>query len=81
MLRADLPQGVSLLGEDVEVSLGQLDGGQGLQPQVGPALDELHQGLEGVEAQPVVTVVGQVGHEDADLEGTGTEENRVQRAC
>lgn len=68
-LNSDLPERVSLLGEDLEVLLGQLDGGQRLQPQVGPALDELHQRLKGVEPQPVVAVVGQVGHEDADLIG------------
>jgi len=75
----DLPQGVSLLGEDLEVLLGQLDGREGLQPQVGPALDELHQRLEGVQAQPVVAIVGQVGHEDADLEVGGGGASRNQQ--
>ena len=76
----DLPQRIPFLGEDLEVLLGQLDGGQGLQPEVGPALDELNQGLEGVQAQPVVAVVGQVGHEDADLEGGEEEKVLVSNA-
>lgn len=69
---SDLPEGVSLLGEDVEVLVSELDGRQGLQLQVGPALDELDQRLKGVEAQAVVAVVGQVGHEDTDLGGEGS---------
>lgn len=62
-----LPDGVPLLGEDLEVALGQLHRCQGLQPQVGPCLEELHQVLKGVQTQTVVPVVGQVGHKDADL--------------
>ena len=65
---ADLPEWVSLLREDLEVFLSELDRGQRLQPEVGPTLDKLHQRLKGVETQPVVAVVRQVGHEDADLE-------------
>lgn len=62
-----LPERVLLLGEDLEVLLCQLHGGQRLQPQVGPGVQEAHQVLEGVQAQAVVPIVGQVRHEDADL--------------
>lgn len=64
----DLPERVSLLGEDLEVFLRQLDRRQRLQPEVGPALDELHQRLKGVQTQAVVAVVRQVGHENTDLD-------------
>lgn len=79
--QTDLPEWVSLVREEAEVSLGQLDGRQGLQPQVGPGLQEGHQALKGVQAQPVVTVVRQVGHEDTDLEEreTGKKERERER--
>lgn len=53
----NLPEWVSLLGEDLEIFLSELDGRQSLQPEVRPALDKLHQRLEGVQTQPVVAVV------------------------
>lgn len=62
-----LPDGVPLLGENLKISLRQLYGRKGLEFQVGPRLRELHQVLKGVQAKAVVPVVGQVGHEDADL--------------
>lgn len=62
-----LPERVLLLGEDLEVLLGQLHRGQRLQPEVGPGVQEAHQVLKGVQAQAVIPVVGQVRHEDADL--------------
>ena len=62
-----LPDGVPLLWKDLQVTLGQLHRRQGLQPQVSPCLEELHQVPKGVQTQTVVPVVGQVGHEDADL--------------
>jgi len=43
-----------------------------LQAKVGPALHKLDQALESVESQAVIPVVGQVGHEDADLETAKT---------
>ncbi len=63
----DLPEWVSLLREDLEIFLSQLDRRQRLQPEVGPTLNKLHQRLKGVKAEPVVAVVRQVGHEDTDL--------------
>lgn len=66
-----LPQGVSLLGEELEVLLGQLHRGQRLQPQVCGAPDKAGEVGKGVEAQAVVAVVGQVGHENADLGAKG----------
>ncbi len=59
--------GVPLLREDLEISLCQLYRRESLQFQVGPHLYELHQVLEGVQAKTIIPVVGQVGHEDADL--------------
>lgn len=64
----DLPEWVSLLRENLEVFLSELDGRQSLQPEVGPTLDKLHQRLKGVQTQPVVAVVRQVSHENADLD-------------
>lgn len=52
-----LPEWIPLGGEQAEVLLGQLDGGQGLHLQVGPRLEEHHQALEGVQAEPIVPVV------------------------
>lgn len=73
-----LPERVLLLRENLEVLLGQLHRGQCLQPEAGPGMQEAHQVLEGVQAQAVVPVVGQVGHEDADLEeGSGPRCERV----
>lgn len=66
-----LPQRILLLGEDLEVFLCQLHGRQRLQFQVGPGVEEADQVLEGVQAQAVVAVVGQMGHEDADLKRRG----------
>jgi len=66
-----LPQRVFLLGEDLEVFLCQLHGRQRLQLQVGPGVEEADQVLEGVQAQAVVAVIGQMGHEDADLKRKG----------
>lgn len=65
---SDLPEGVSLFRKDVEELLSQLDRRKSLQLQVGPTLDKLDQRLKGVEAQAVVAVVGQVSHEDTDLD-------------
>ena len=62
-----LPERISLGGEQAEVLLSELNGRQRLHLQVGPRLQEHHQALKGVQAQPVVPVVGQMGHEDADL--------------
>lgn len=62
-----LPDGVPLFREDLEISLCQLYRWESLQFQVGPHLYELHQILESVQAKTVIPVVGQVGHEDADL--------------
>ena len=62
-----LPERVLLLREDLEVLLGQLHRGQRLQPEVGPGVQEARQVLEGVQAQAVIPIVGQVCHEDADL--------------
>lgn len=53
-----LPEGVLLFREDLEVLLGQLHGRQCLQPQVGPGVQEPHQVLESIQAQPVIPVVG-----------------------
>lgn len=64
----DLPEWVSLFREDLEVFLSELDRGQRLQPEVGPTLDKLHQRLKGVQTQPIVAIVRQVGHEDTDLD-------------
>lgn len=63
-----LPDWVPLLRKDLEVFLRQLHRGKRLQLQVGPRLHELHQVLKRVQAQAVVAVVGEVGHEDADLD-------------
>lgn len=62
-----LPDGVPLLREDLKISLRQLYRWESLQFQVGPHLYELHQVLEGVQAETIIPVVGKVGHEDADL--------------
>lgn len=63
-----LPDRIPFFRKDLEVFLSQLHGGQRLQLQVGPCLEELHQVLEGVQTQTVVSIVGQVCHENADLE-------------
>lgn len=38
-----------------------------MQSKVGPALHKLDQALKSVQSQTVIPIVGQVGHEDADL--------------
>lgn len=62
-----LPEWISLAGEQTEVLLGQLNRRQRLNLQVGPRADKHHQAFEGVQAQAVVAVVGEVGHENAYL--------------
>lgn len=64
-----LPKRVCLLREELEVLLSQLHRGQRLQLQVCGALDKAGEVGKGVQTQAVVAVVGQVGHEDADLGG------------
>lgn len=66
-VQCHLPERVPLLREQLEVLVGQLCWGQSLQSQVGPALHEVGQVHKGVRAQAVIPVVGQVGHENADL--------------
>lgn len=66
-LPSHLPQGILLLRKDFKVLLCKLDRGQCLQAKVGPALHKLHQALKSVQSQTVIPIVGQVGHEDADL--------------
>lgn len=68
MEQSHLPEGVFLVRKQLEVLVGQLHRGQRLQAQVGPAPHEVGQVDKGVRPQAVVPVVGQVGHEDADLE-------------
>lgn len=65
----NLPQWLSLFREGLEVFVSKQCGWQSLQPKVGPTLNKLHQRLKGVQSQAVVTVVRQMGHEDADLQG------------
>lgn len=61
-----------MIRKELKVLVSQLGWRQGLQSQVGPALHEVGQVNESVQPQAVVPVVGQVGHEDADLEeGSG----------
>lgn len=67
MLPAHLPQGILFLGKDFKVLFCKLDRGQCLQAKVGPALHKLDQALKSVQSQTVIPIVGQVGHEDADL--------------
>lgn len=66
-----LPEWIPLLREDLEVSFSKLNRRQCLEPQVSPALDKLHQRLKGVQTQTIITIVGEVGHEDADLDLEG----------
>lgn len=63
----DLPERIPLFGKDLEIFLGQLDRGQRLQSEVGPTLDKLDQRLKGVQTQPIVAIVRQMGHKDTDL--------------
>ena len=62
-----LPEGISLRGEQAEVLLCQLQRRQGLHLQVGPCVDKHHQTFEGVQAETVIPIIGQMGHEDANL--------------
>lgn len=62
-----LPKRISLRGEKAEVLLSQLDRWQSLHLQVSPRLDERYQAFKGVQAQPIVPIVGQMRHEDTNL--------------
>lgn len=64
-----LPQWVFLLREKIKVLVSQLNWTQSLELQVGPALNKAGQIDKGVQTQAVISVVGQVSHEDTDLEG------------
>jgi len=66
-----LPQWVLLLREHVEVVDSQLQRRHGEQSQVGPALQEPHQPLKGVQRHAVIAIVIHVSHEDVELH-TGT---------
>lgn len=34
-----------------------------------PALEKAHQALKGIQAQPIVSIIRQMSHKDADLKG------------
>lgn len=40
---------------------------KGLKAQPCPALEEAHQALKGVQAKPIISIIGQMGHKNADL--------------
>lgn len=62
-----LPKRISFRGEKAEVFLSQLDRWQSLHLQVSPCLDKRHQAFKGVQAQAIIPIVGQMGHEDTNL--------------
>lgn len=61
------PQRVQLVGAQLEVLVGERARRRGREAHVGPAAQELHHGLERVEREAVVAVVGHVRHEHVDL--------------
>lgn len=63
-----LPKRASLLREEFKVLSCERDRRKGLQAQPCPALEEAHQALKGVQAQSIISIVGQVGHKYADLQ-------------
>lgn len=64
-----LPKGTPLLREEFKVLSCKRDRRKGLQAQPCPALEEAHQALKGVQAQTIISVIGQMGHKYADLQG------------
>lgn len=61
------PNGIHLLGVQLEVLLCELDGRHGAETQVRPAADELQHRLKCVQRQAVVAIVGHVRHEHVYL--------------
>lgn len=64
-----LPKRASLLREEVKVLSCKRDRRKGLQAQPCPALEKAHQALKCVQAQPIISIIRQMGHKDADLKG------------
>lgn len=67
-----LPEWVFLLREELKILVSQLNGTQGLQLQVCPALNKAGQIDKRVQTQAVIPVVRQMSHEDTDLKGEQT---------
>lgn len=63
-----LPQRVLFLWKYFKILFGQLDWRQSLNTKIGPTLHEFDKAFKSVEPKPVIAVIGQVGHEDADLQ-------------
>lgn len=67
-MQTHLPQRVPLFREKLKVLVCELKRREGVELQVSPRAKEGRQVDERVETQSIVAVVGEVGHEDADLE-------------
>lgn len=67
-LPSHLPERVLLLWKYFKILSGKLGGRQCLETEVGPALNKFDQAFKSVEPQPVIPIIGQMCHEDADLQ-------------
>lgn len=67
-MQTHLPEGVPLSRKQLEVGVCQLHRGKSVELQVGPRVKEGGQVDKGVETQAIVAIVGQVGHENTDLD-------------
>lgn len=66
-MQTHLPEGVPLFGKKLEVLVRELQGRERVELQVCPWVKKGSQVDKGVKAQPVISVVGQVSHENTDL--------------
>lgn len=67
-MQTHLPEWVPLFRKKLKVLVCELKRREGVELQVGPGAKEGHQVDKRVETQSIVAVVGEVGHEYADLE-------------
>lgn len=56
-----------MIRKELKIFVSQLHWRQSLKSQVGPALHEVGQIHKGIQSQSVISIVGQMGHENADL--------------
>lgn len=65
-----------MIRKELKIFVSQLYWRQCLKSQVGPALHEVCQINKSIQSQPVIPIVGQMGHENADLKKAKTSELR-----
>lgn len=79
-MQTHLPEGVPLFRKKLEVLVRKLQRWESVEFQVCPRVKKRSQVDECVKTQPIVPVVGQVRHENTDLQNTKLKKNNFVRS-